>query len=97
MQNEIVNAVAHPNHTVAIEWADGRHGVVDLTPFIERGELFAALLDPDYFVREMTILRGGIGLTWPDEVDFSADGLRRDAIDDGVYSGPETGAENASP
>ena len=27
-------------------------------------------------MREMRVLRGGIGLTWPNEVDFSADGLR---------------------
>ena len=28
----------------------------------------------------MRILPGGIGLTWPNEVDFSADGLRHDAF-----------------
>jgi hypothetical protein len=38
-------------------------GVVDFTPFIERGELFAALEEPGYFVREMSIMRHGIGLT----------------------------------
>ena len=57
-------------------------GVVDFTRFIERRELFAALLDPAYFVREMSIMRDGIGLTWPNELDFSADGLRRDAFPD---------------
>jgi hypothetical protein len=31
-------------------------------------------------MREMRILRGGIGLAWPQEVDFSADGLRYDAF-----------------
>lgn len=65
--------------------------------FIEHSELFAALLDPDYFVRKSTILRGGIGLTLPDEVDFSAAGLRRDAIVDGMYSSPKVGAANVSP
>jgi hypothetical protein len=29
-----------------------------------------------------SILRGGIGLTWPNEVDFSADGLPHDAFPD---------------
>jgi hypothetical protein len=80
MLYEIKDAVAHPDHTVTITWADGARGVVDFTPFIERGELFAALQEPDYFTREMSIMRGGIGLTWPNEVDFSADGLRHDAF-----------------
>jgi hypothetical protein len=82
MLYEITNAVANPDHTVAITWADGARGVVDFAPFIQRGELFAALEEPAYFVREMSILRGGIGLTWPNEVDFSADGLRHDAFPD---------------
>jgi Protein of unknown function (DUF2442) len=80
MLHEITHAVAHPDRTVAITWADGACGVVNFTPFIERGELFAALEEPGYFVREMRIMRDGIGLTWPNEVDFSADGLRHDAF-----------------
>jgi hypothetical protein len=82
MLYEITNAEAHPDHTVTITWADGARGTVDFTPFIARGELFAALQEPNYFVREMSFLRGGIGLTWPNEVDFSADGLRYDAFPD---------------
>jgi len=53
--------------------------------------LFAVLADPAYFVREMRVLRGGIGLTWPNEVDFSADGLRHDAFpqeETGEFDGP---------
>ena len=91
MLHEIKDAVAHPDHTVTITWSDGARGVVDFTPFISRGELFAALGEPEYFIREMRILRGGIGLTWPDEVDFSADGLRHDAFPDertGEYEEP---------
>jgi len=80
MLYEITNAEPHPDHTVTITWADGARGVVDFTSFIERGALFAALQEPDYFIREMSILPGGIGLTWPNEVDFSADGLRHDAF-----------------
>ncbi len=80
MLHEIKHAVANPDHTVTITWADGARGVVNFTPFIKRGELFAALNEPDYFVSQMTILRGGIGLAWPNELDFSADGLRHDAF-----------------
>jgi hypothetical protein len=80
MQYEIIDAVAHPDHTVTVTWSDGVRGTVDLMPYIDRGALFAALRAPDYFVRKMAILPRGIGLTWPNEVDFSADGLRRDAF-----------------
>ena len=77
---KIAEATAHPDHTVTIVWSDGTQGVVDLAPYIARGGLFAALDDPAWFVNEMRILRGGIGLAWPNEVDFSADGLRHDAF-----------------
>lgn len=53
---------------------------VSIMPFLANGGVFEALNDPDYFVWEMQVLRGSIGLTWPDEVDFSADGLRQDAF-----------------
>jgi hypothetical protein len=29
------------------------------------------------------MLSGGRGLTWPEEIDYSADGLRRDAFPNG--------------
>jgi hypothetical protein len=91
MLYEIRVAAAHPDHTVTITWTDGARGVVDLTPFIARGELFTALHDPEYFAREISILRGGIGFVWPNELDFSADGLRRDAFPEelvGEYDEP---------
>ncbi len=80
MLSKIIKAIAHPDHRVTITWSDGAHGTVDLAPFISRGGVFAALGDSDWFVREMRILPDGIGLTWPNEVDFSADGLRQDAF-----------------
>ena len=32
----------------------------------------------------MILLPGGIGLTWPEEIDYSADGLRREAFPNGI-------------
>lgn len=89
MLHEITNAIAHPNHSVTITWADGLRGVVDFMPFIQRGALFATLQEPDFFVREMRVLPNGIGLTWPDEVDFSADALRLDACPCGPADEPD--------
>ena len=62
----------------------GARGVVDFLPIIDRGGWFTPLRDGDYFAANMTILAGGIGLTWPEEIDYSADGLRRDAFPNGV-------------
>src|SRR5580658_9731433 len=80
MLYEIAQAVPHPDHTVTVTWSDGARADVSFATFLEKGGVFEALRDPDYFVREMRLLRGGIGLTWPNEVDFSADGLRQDAF-----------------
>ena len=32
--------------------------------------------DPHYFVKKMRIAEDRLGLEWPNQVDFSADGLR---------------------
>ena len=80
MLYEITDAVAHRDHTVAVTWSDGTCVTVGFAPFLGRGGVLTALGDPDYFVNEMRIQRGGIGLTWSNEVDCSADGLRQDAF-----------------
>lgn len=81
---EIIDAVAQPDHTVTITWADGLRGVVDFLPVIDRGGWFTPLRDGDYFVSTMTVLEGGAGLTWPEEIDYSADFLRKLAFPDGL-------------
>jgi hypothetical protein len=53
---------------------------VDLAPVLARGEAFTLLRDAAYFVETMTIAENGLGLEWPNRVDFSADGLRARAF-----------------
>jgi hypothetical protein len=77
---DIETAAAHPDHTVTITWTDGVTGVVDFLPVIDRGGWFTPLRDGDYFVATMVKLPNGAGLTWPEEVDYSADFLRREAF-----------------
>jgi hypothetical protein len=81
---EIVAAVAGPDHTVSITWSDGVTRVVDFLPIIDRGGWFTPLRDGDYFVATMVVLPDGAGLTWPDEVDYSADFLRLVAFPHGL-------------
>ena len=84
MLYEIVEAIPQTDHAVSITWSDGMYGVVDFLPIIDRGGWFTPLRDADYFVSTMIILPGGAGLTWPEEIDYSADGLRRDAFPNGM-------------
>ena len=81
---EIAEAIAHPDHTVTITWSDGVRGVVDLLPIIDRGGWFTPLRDGDYFVATMIVLSAGAGLTWPEEIDYSADFLRQVAFPNGL-------------
>ena len=76
---DIARAVARPDHTVEIVWTDGVTGTVDFLPVIDRGGWFTPLRDGDYFVSTMVVLADGAGLTWPEEVDYGADFLRREA------------------
>jgi hypothetical protein len=87
MLYEIIRAVAHPDHTVTFTWSDGVSGVVDFLPIIDRGGWFTPLRDGDYFVATMVVLPGGAGLTWPEEIDYGADGLRQAAFAEGRPDG----------
>jgi hypothetical protein len=78
---EIDRAAAHPDHTVTITWSDGVTGVVDFLPIIDRGGWFTPLRDGNHFAATMIVLPAGAGLTWPEEIDYSADFLRRVAFD----------------
>ena len=71
----IIAACAHSDHTVTITWSDGVTANVDLAPALV-GVVFAPLRDTSFFVRTMRVAEGGLGLEWPNRVDFSADGLR---------------------
>ena len=81
---DITEAVAGADHSVTILWSDGARGVVDFLPIIDRGGWFTPLRDGDYFAATMVLLPGGAGLTWPEEIDYSADFLRQVAFPAGA-------------
>ncbi len=76
MLYRIVEAIAHPNYTVTVTWSDRVTAAVDLAQVVAKGNVFAPLQDPVYFVQNMRIADDRLGLEWPNRVDFSADGLR---------------------
>ncbi|MDP3820810.1 MAG: DUF2442 domain-containing protein [Burkholderiales bacterium] len=60
-----------PNHRLAVELADGRKGIFDLHPFLDRPGL-QRLKNPAYFAS--VGIRFG-ALTWPHEEDIAPDTL----------------------
>jgi hypothetical protein len=82
MLYRIIDAVAHPNHTLTLTWSDGISAIVDMSPVIAEGNVFAPMRDADYFVGKTRIATDRLGLEWPNRVDFSADGLRFRAFPD---------------
>jgi hypothetical protein len=86
---DIVEAIAHPDHTVTVTWSDGVHGVIDFLPIIDRGGWFTPLRDGDYFAATMIALSNGAGVTWPEEIDYSADFLRQMAFPNGLPGTPD--------
>ena len=84
MLYEIVEAIAHPDHTVTITWSDGARGVsISCRSSIgvagSRRCATATTSRPT-----MIVLDGGAGLTWPEEIDYASDALRRDAFPHGM-------------
>jgi Protein of unknown function (DUF2442) len=68
---DVTSVQALPNHRLAVELLDGRRGVFDLRPFLDRPGLHR-LRDPAYFAS--VGIRFG-ALTWPHEEDISPDTL----------------------
>ena len=71
MDWDVKTVRAMPDYRLAVELADGRKGVFDLRPFLDRPGL-QRLKDPAYF--STVGVRLG-ALTWPQEEDIAPDTL----------------------
>ncbi len=60
-----------PGYRIAVELADGRRGVFDLTPYLDHG-VFRELRDQGYFNR-VAVVHGAV--TWPHEQDIAPETL----------------------
>ena len=63
-------------HRVYVEIADGRKGIFNLTPYLDRG-VFRELRDPHYFNRAGIVLGT---VTWPHEQDIAPETLIAEMI-----------------
>lgn len=63
-----------PNQHVLLHYSGGEETVVDFRPLIERGGVFAALADAEFFA-QVKIGEHGRYIEWPGNLDFCADAL----------------------
>ena len=71
MDWDVTTVRALPDFTLEVDLADGRHGVFDLRPFLDRPGL-QRLKDPAYF-SQVGVRLGA--LTWPHDEDVAPDTL----------------------
>jgi hypothetical protein len=75
MHPRITRALAVGDFRLALDFADGSRGVVDLAPLISgRGGVFQPLQDPAFFSRVAVDLDAGT-VIWPNGVDLDPDVL----------------------
>jgi Protein of unknown function (DUF2442) len=68
---DVITVRALANYQIFVELADGRTGVFDMSPYLEKG-LFKELKNISYF-NQVGIQYGAV--TWPNEQDISPDTL----------------------
>ena len=71
MHWDVKTVRALPDHHLYVALTDGRKGIFDMRPYLDRG-LFRELKDPQYFAR-VGIVLGAV--TWPHEQDIAPDTL----------------------
>lgn len=67
MLEELVAIKILDNYRLYVEFDDGRKGIFDVTPYLDKG-IFCELKDPAYFAK--AYLSYGT-VTWPNEQDFA--------------------------
>ena len=88
-----VKIVKHlPDYRIYVEIEDGRKGIFDLRPYLDRG-VFHELRDPHYFNR-VGIVLGAV--TWPHGQDIAPETLLSEMVAADSSGVPESVAENSA-
>jgi hypothetical protein len=70
MYHDAVNLKYLDNFRLAITFDDGKSGVLDCRPFIEKGGVFSVLADPKVFKKVEINKELGV-VTWNNEIDIA--------------------------
>jgi hypothetical protein len=71
---KILKVEATPCSVLKVTYDNGRTVTYDVTPLIQRGDMFAHLSDKNKF-QEVAIGPRGRSLVWPGELDLCADAI----------------------
>ncbi|MBF0544746.1 MAG: DUF2442 domain-containing protein [Candidatus Riflebacteria bacterium] len=66
---KVIKVSANNDYTLFVELSDGRSGIFDVKPYLEKG-VFKHLKDINYFKKVKPFF---CGIAWPNEQDLSAD------------------------
>lgn len=74
MPYTISSLTVENNYKLHLIYSNGKMVVVDFTPIIKQGGVFAALSEPDFFY-QVKLGESGRYIEWPGGLDFCADAL----------------------
>jgi hypothetical protein len=76
MRHRIVDAKAHPDYRVDIQFAGGEAATLDLSGFVATGEVTEPFRhDPGLFATSLRVGGNGGWLAWANDVEIDADAL----------------------
>ena len=70
MYHDVTDIQILDNYKLRLTFDDGKSGVLDCKPFIEKGGVFSKLRDPEFFKRVHIHNELGV-LTWDNEIDIA--------------------------
>jgi hypothetical protein len=74
MLHDVITASYKDCYQIELTFDDGAHGVVDFSPYLQRGGVFTRFRDIAFF-REFRVDPELGTLTWPDEIDVAPETL----------------------
>jgi hypothetical protein len=77
MLHRITRIVPESGYRLRLSFGDGLDGIVDFTPIVEKGGVFAPMRDRAFFAR-VELHPNGRLISWPGELEFCADALWQD-------------------
>ncbi len=70
MYHDVTNIQILDGYKLQLTFDDGKSGILDCKPFIDKGGVFSKLRDPEFFKSVQINSELGV-LTWGDEIDIA--------------------------
>ena len=70
MYHDVTEMLILDGYKLQLTFDDGKSGVLDCKPFIDKGGVFSKLRDPEFFKSVQINSELGV-LTWDDEIDIA--------------------------